>query len=604
MNDKVSQSSNAQPKDLHLQEDLVPLGAKNGLANTEPPVPPVQEEIAFFEEKKPSGPVPALADKSPKQPAVPPKNPPPPDPSSALKRTRLWKWGLFMALFLFLGVISGVVPVEKVPGLRNLAYAMGLDKDDTEHMSFLQALLAWTDQTVGLPGNWADELVAKRGGKTSGSDEKEDGLFRGLNNFDRASGQTSLIDMKALNALQSKRGQTPDKVRSAVQVPPGREEADVGPAVLRNGDVNVRTEANRKQGEVFFGNEPTAINRDAKDGYDSVKTLAKIKNPHIAGGKPIDWLLTTTQQAMRTNSPVGGLNRQLRGIHVSWGQGIASLGEKKEHRDLYYAWITSRMGDRTPNILLKKRLVDVGFSGAELPSTASTVVTGGVEIDAASFQEDQEAWKEYLEFERKCKEAFNTAGQRISNRIEEVNKLFNSKEAWDFPANCYEALNTSVSYANSNFRSSVGKIQSYCAQINADYKILENQCYVQVNRAPKVCDAAIIDKYGNDWTSFSGSWCTSKFNEAFEKWRMRPGNEGATQAQYKSTVWLTEGKKYTQRQYVLSTYPKPNSTDNYSGDVTMRNVVLDQQGGSSTYFPTEGDVTQTIINQLAENKTL
>ncbi len=570
---------------------------------------------------------------------VPPKNTDA-SPINA-RRYRRWPWVLVVLLLLFLGGISGLVPVEKIPGLRNLAYAMGFTKDDTARMSFLRALLTWTDKTIGLPGNWSGEggnaaLLARVDGAagTIGGAEDTGYALPGLNALSRAGGQTSLIDMQALNALQRQKGYALDGVRGAVKLTPGQEEADLGPAVVRDDKVNVRTEANRDKGEVFFGSDTTAVNRNFKDGYDSTKTLAKVKNPHIADGKPIDWLMNTTQQLMRTNGPLGGINRQLSGTRVSWGDNIAGLGEQKPHRDLYNAWISSRMGDRTSNIMLKKSLADVGFLGADLPTMASTALGGGVQIDTTSFQEDQEAWKEYLEFERKCKEAFNTAGGRITDQIKKFNELVNKGDSWDFPPNCAEAYPQRISYANSKFSQNIGQIESYCNTINADYEVLENQCYLQVSRPTNVCDKAIQTTYQTHWTNF-GNICEEKFNTDFGTWFntwweqnkskyqnliTQLGSEEVAKEQvwnsqreslkkeYQNGAWKTDGAKYTEKNYIDNNIGQSNFNNqtNYSfgGSVTMRNVVLDQQGSPGNYFPKEGDVTQTIIDQMTENKTL
>ena len=574
--------------------------------------------------------------------AMPPKTPKSTPKNQTPKHSNRWKWVLAILLFLFLGTISGLVPVEKIPFLRNLAYAMGFDKADTARMSFLRALLTWTDKTVGLPGNWSDEtgenyLFARRdaAARTDGTMQADEpGLFSLNDRLSRVGGQTSLIDMQALNTMQRQKGYALDGVRGAVKLTPGQEEADLGPAAMRDVQVNVRTEANRDTGEVFFGSDNSAVNRNFKDGYDSTKALAKIKNPHIADGKPIDWLLNTTQQLMQTNTALGGLNRQLEGTRVSWGNSVYGLGEQKPHRDLYSAWITSRMGNRTPNMMLKKSLADVGFLGAELPTMASTALGGGVQIDTASFQEDQEAWKEYLEFERKCKEAFNTAGERITNQIKKFNELVNTNASWDFPKDCAVAYPARVPYTNSKFSQNIGKIESYCNTINADYEILENQCYLQVNRPANVCDKTIQTTYQTHWTNFI-NLCEEKFNKDFKAWFdmwweqnkskyqnliAQLGSEDAAKGQvwnsqqetlkanYQNSQWKTDGAQYKENNYIDEYIGKEhfNNAANYAagGNVTMADVVKDQQGAQGNYFPKEGDVSQTIEAQMAENKTL
>ena len=459
---------------------------------------------------------------------------------------RRWPWVLAILLFLLLGGISGLVPVEKIPLLRQLAYAMGFDKADTSRMSFLRALLTWTDKTIGLPGNWAEEgnqsaLFARRGSDTNIPGAPEEDAVSGWNaGLTRSGGQTSLIDMKALNAMQLKKGYALDGVRGAVQVPPGREEADLGPAVIRDSDVNVRTEANRDKSEVFFGSDNSAINRNFKDGYDSTKALAKIKNPHISDGKSIDWLLNTTQQLMRTNGPLGGLNRQLESTRVSWGDGIANIGDEKPHKDLYFAWITSRMGQRTPNVMVKKSLVDTGFLGADIPMMASTALGGGVQIDSTSFQADQENWKEYLEWEKQCKETFGKEGNQITAIEEDLGtRIQSSAKELNYPENCYEA--TTGAFHKETFLNTINGMKKQCQQVEKSYKALEENCNMAVSWG-NCNNINEIMQYESKWDTNVGS-CENKLKEMCKIHNDGVVCEPAQLNNYKNDQWKKDGPK-------------------------------------------------------------
>ncbi|MBO5910838.1 MAG: hypothetical protein J6Q05_01405 [Elusimicrobiaceae bacterium] len=464
----------------------------------------------------------------------------------APKRPNRWKWALAVLLLVFLGGISGLVPVEKIPLLRNLAYAMGFDKTDTARMSFLRALLTWTDKTIGLPGNWADEGGAttlfagrfNRAENVPGTEAEEDPAVGLSARFARSGGQTSLIDMQALNMLQRQKGYTLDGVRGAVQLTPGQEEADLGPAVVRDDKVNVRTEANIDKGEVFFGSDTSAVNRDFKDGYDSTKMLAKIKNPHIADGVPIDWLFNMTQRLMQKNTPLGGVNRQLEGARVFWGDNIAQLGKEKANRDLYYAWIASRMGQRASNVMLKKSLADVGFLGADLPQMASVALGGGVQIDSMSFQEDQEEWKEYLEWEQKCKETIENEGSKIQDAWYQFNKLEGSKAAnLHYPPNCYEAT-TNGNYNKDDFKKSISQVQSSCETLLKSYQALENAC--RMVASVKDC-SKMTDDYDKQWDD-NVSPCVGFLTEAFNDWNKKHPDDQKTLEQYKnSDEWKDKG---------------------------------------------------------------
>ena len=557
-------------------------------------------------------------------PATPPATPAPKQGHNS----RRWPWVLAVLLFLFLGSITGLVPVEKIPFLRSVAYALGFTKDDTSRISFLRALLAWADKAIGLPGDWSvdsSSLLAGKLGSGLGISTDAENIADLNARMTRYNGQTSLINMAALQKLQREKGRPQDGLLGAVMPAPGQAEAQAAPAQLIGDHVEVRTESTRVQGDVYFGSDAGAINRDARDAYDSSKTLAKVKNPRIADGKPIDWFVNTTQRLMQTTGPLGGANRQLEGTRISWGDNVSTVGDRKERRDLYRAWITSRMSKYTSNLMLKKSLADVGFLGADIPMMVAMSVGGGVQIDAASFQEDQEGWKEYLEFERKCQEALNTAGNRIHNTVQEFNTLVKSNSQWDFPANCTEAYPAAPSYQQSRFQAGISRIASYCKQINTDYTTLENKCYLQVNRPQNVCDKGIQTTYQAHWNNFVGA-CKNEFDKAFKKWfdEMWWPQKGAQYAPltreqvweaqreqlrpgYQNGAWQQDGKQYKQKNYIDS-YVTFNNSTNYpsNGEVTMADVVKDQQGGSGNYFPTEDkdNMSQMIVNQMTENKTL
>ena len=548
-----------------------------------------------------------------------PKQPASQTPAPKPKKSSRWQWVFAVVCFLFLGTVSGVVPVEKIPFLRNLAYAMGFSKEDTSRMSFLRALLTWTDKTIGLPGQWGtDESRDSLWAHTRGEGAQDDlgGIYARM---ERASGKTSLIDINALNALQRQKGRQLDGIRAAVVVDPRREQ-EQDPAALRDSEVNVRTEANQDKGDVFFGSDATSVNRDLKDGYDSVNALKKIANPYIADGEPIDWLKNMTKRMMKSNMGISGINKELGSIGVLWGSTVEELGEQKPHRDLYHAWITSRMAKYTDNLMLKKALADTGFWGAELPTMAADVLGfGGVQIDSESFQEDQEAWKEYLEFEKKCKAALSSSGGKVDELIKEFNALVTTESNWDFPANCAAPYGRSGSYGGTKFDRSVQRVENICKELDASYNNLEEECKMVIRRNKVVNCTVISDTYENRWTTFQ-SKCNEYFNDYFEKWwstakqkepyksRIAKGeNEANVKAsargEFEKNEWTnTYGPKHTEEQFVAKLGINKNQGDTVS-ITSMREVVIDQQGGSSQYFPTV-DLQESVENYLEQNEAM
>ncbi len=581
---------------------------------------PKRRKSSLFKKRKKSSkqekPIKKLAKEQP--PAIPPTTPAP------TQSRKSWRWLLAVLILLFLGSITGVVPVEKIPLLRSVAYAMGLTKDDTSRMSFLRALLAWADKTVGLPGNWSADtgrtsLFARRstvenstGLETSGTD--------GLNaRMTRYSGQTSLINMAALQKLQREKGRPQDGLRGAIMPAPGQAEAQAGPAQLIGDHVEVRTESTRVQGDVYFGSDAGAINRDTRDAYDSSKMLTKVKNPHIADGKPIDWLSSMAQKMIRATNSLAGVDRELNNTKVNWQSSVMDVGDNKEHKDLYHAWITSRMSKYTQNNMLKKALADSSFLGADIPTVVSNVLSfGGVQVDAENFSRDQKEWQEYLEWEKQCKEELSDRGAsgRIDRSIEQYNNMFHSfndqaELNLGFPLDCSPSGGVHDLNRRSAFEGRIHKITTLCDSVTSDYTVLGNKCLMQSFSG--TCDKSIRTKYSDLWNGFV-QHCHQKYVEEEQKWKDEwcQQNKAACEAgtpppPYPAAKWEEDAKAYTQEKW----------------HTRIEDEVLTETGAKSDYFSavvrTEVDangnviyirpgsqehVTNTVVKGMQQNKTL
>ena len=558
---------------------------------------------------------------------VPPTDTPPSPNAQKEHFNRRWVWVAAVLCLLFLGGIVGVLPVERIPLLRNLAYAMGFSKDDTARMSFLRALLAWTDKTIGLPGEWGEDssrtsLFAR--GRTANSTTEEDGndnYATGLNaRMARVGGQTSLIDINALQKLQREKGRPLDVVRGAVMPKAGQEEAQADPAQLRDGQVIVRTESTIVQGDVYFGSDAGAINRNLQDAYDSSKTLTKVKNPHISDGKPIDWLSNMAKKMIRATTSLAGVDRQVENTKVTWMSNVVDVGDEKEHRDLYHAWITSRMSKYTENNMLKKALADSSFLGADLPQTASNVLNfGGVQIDMDSLSQDQKEWQEYLEWEKQCKEELKTTGAsgRIDNSINQYNAMFSSfnekaEANLGFPQDCNPNGGINDSARRSRFVGRINKITNLCDSVTADYGVLGNKCLMQSFTG--TCDKSIRDTYNDKWDGFV-QYCNAKYLEEEQKWKddwcsqNKPRcDNGETPPPYPTEKWIAASKTYTQEEW---------------NGQSIENEVLEETGADSEYFSavvrakvdengnviyvqpgSQENVSNTIVEGMKQNKTL
>ena len=555
---------------------------------------------------------------NPQPPATPPATPAPKQGHNS----RRWPWVLAVLLFLFLGSITGLVPVEKIPFLRNVAYAMGFTKDDTSRMSFLRALLAWADETVGLPGNWSvdsSSLLAGKLGTGLGVSTDMENIADLNARMTRYNGQTSLINMAALQKLQREKGRPQDGLRGAVMPAPGQAEAQAAPAQLIGDHVEVRTESTRVQGDVYFGSDAGAINRDARDAYDSSKTLAKVKNPHIADGKPIDWLSNMAQKMVRATNSLAGVDRELNNTKVNWETMVVDVGDKKEHRDLYHAWITSRMSKYTQNNMLKKSLADSSFLGADIPTVASNVLTfGGIQVDADSFSRDQKEWQEYLEWEKQCKEELSDRGAsgRIDRSIEQYNSMFSSfndkaEPNLGFPVDCSPSGGVNDSQRRSAFEGRIHKITTLCDSVSSDYTVLGNKCLMQSFSG--TCDKSIRTKYSGRWDAFA-KHCQDAYAAEEQKWKdewcqqnKAACEAGTTPPPYPASKWETDSKNYTQEKWGTpiesEVLAETGARSDYFSAVVRSEVDAD---GNVTYIKpgSQDNVTDTVVKGMQQNKTL
>ena len=480
------------------------------------------------------------------------------------KKSYRWFWALAVLCFLFLGTVSGVVPVENIPFLRNLAYAMGFTKADTARMSFLRALLTWTDKTThfdklrGADGTstGSSSWWARLWGKGIDSTAKEVEDLAGLQaRAQRSNATSSLLDINVLNALQRQKGTKLDQVRGSVVPIPGQEGNQAPSAVLKDDNVQVQTEANRKTGDVFFGSDANAQGRTDQTGFDSINAFKKVANPHIAGVSSTDWIQEMFLRMTRNNVSMGGESREVGGLRLNWGVDINSLDQKKGRRDLYAAWITSRMATHTENIFVKKALADTGFMGAALPSIATNVLgSGGVLIDVNSVQEDQKAWQAYLEFERKCKSAMATSGEKIESALERFRGIRDSSAAQlGYPGNCQEALGKTT-VAETPFANNTREMVQVCKELEAGYKALAEACEMKTGPSRIECNNESLTKeYDRALGQFQVA-CTNKRDQLFEEWwtaQPQPSqytSEQEGRAYFEKNIWpslaagLTEHK--------------------------------------------------------------
>ena len=648
----VSRQDDTEPEDLlvakpavkptvNLSEPLpqttVVLPKKETLPPAQPVVESKQEIVSSVPPTQPTQKKKQLAPtevKSKKQ-NVPPPNTPQQPSEKPHKRKRRWLWILAALLALFLITIGGFVPVENIPILRNIAHAMGFTPEQAKRMSFLRALLTWTDKTLGLNGKLSagpaiegeSKLFSGRpgeAGNASGEEEEEANL---KGKMARYTGKTSLFDMRALNELQRSKGRRLDQISGTVLLLPGQK-AETR-AAMRDAEVTVRTEANRDKGEVYFGSDASAINREFNDGYDSIKTLKKVANPHIADGNPIDWLEQMSSRMMKADTGLMGIDKELKTSIVGWKNETGDVGNNKPLRDLYHAWITSRMSNYTNSIMLKKSLADSSFLGAAIPSHASESLTfGGVHIDTDSLENDQEGWKEYMEFEKNCKEELMAAGHggpMVQNAVDSFNNLFpetnwsgTAPENANFPTSCKGVLNSS--YEESTFfKSTVRTIRKACHDMVDGYKKLETSCKMAVDYVTNRCDSNDVvgdvrAHYQARYTAFQ-EYCRDQYcKEQEEAYKSAHKDDDPDAKNFKCDRSGVTGDNWSNSDnYKESCENPPCNSDVYFSNQSTADQIKAEVGAMAEYFPQitkdqqyedeEQRVKRTITAGIEKNST-
>lgn len=369
---------------------------------------------------------------------------------NACRSKKAW---LLLVFFLLLLGVGGFVPVGKLPLLRNLAYAMGYTPDETQKISFLRALFSWSDHEKMMRGEIPnpDELsIFGEGG--------------GFLTAAGARAQNKLINLRAVNASLVRQGRPRDLAGASYSVAPvnAGEKPKPSDISINNTDISAATQANAAQkADVFFGTDVSAVGRKKTDGYDSVGTLQKIKNPHIAGVSSIDRLGILIDKATRSDAGLTNIAKDVDkgGILAKLG-GVKEQGDSRAKRDMYYAWLMGRTARRTPNPVLKKTLAGAGFNGAELPKSVFTASGfSGVGINPDDIIADMDSVTKYLELDKECQKAMKEIGDNV---VTQKQNLFNQIKRLHFPSNCQEAL-------SSSYGGDLDGIKATCEKIRKAY---------------------------------------------------------------------------------------------------------------------------------------
>ncbi len=401
-------------------------------------------------------------------------------------------WAVAAVLLLLLGVLS-FVPVSKLPFLRNLVYAMGYTPDELKNMSFLKALLSWNEHAKMMRGELPDPDEANIFGAAGGA-------F----NATLAGAQNKLIDIRAVNKSLAKQGQAGDNLAGAYQNPAKQGKED--DIVVKDKNAAAKSEANAaKNGEVFFGDDISARQRDKNDGFNSTNQLKKVANPPVAGSSGDSWLDRLVDKAMRSETDLSDFSksRDSGGTMLAKMGNMRKIGDSRAKRDMYWAWLMGRTARRTPHVILKKTLASSSFDGAELPrSVFTTSGFSGVGIKPDDVLADMDSVQKYLDQDKDCQEAMvagwnsadmNTLGENINGDENGNGGLVNS-----FPNTCGElAENGAGAYTGA-----LNAISAQCQQMRAAYENIRQKCAsLAIDLDNSQCQFVTLNSYVTEFAS-------------------------------------------------------------------------------------------------------
>lgn len=424
-------------------------------------------------------------------------------PSLGERISLLWyskrAW-LVLGVLVFVLGLGILAPVGKIPLLRRLAYAMGYSQDEASHLSLLRALFTWNDHAKMVRG------------ERPAHDEMS--VFGGKDDSSRA--QNKLFNLRAVNAALAKQGLRGETIANSSNRPES-ENPRVSDIRVRNTEASANTQANKAQnGAVFFGAETDQIQRNKNDGFDSVNSLKKIKNPNIAGASPSgSWMDRLVDKAVRTDAQLEniaqGVDRS--GSTLANLGNIQAMGDSRAKRDMYYAWLTGRAARRTPQVVLKKTLAEAGFNGAEIPRTVFTA-TGfsGVGIKPDDVIADVDTVQKYLKLDKECQEALAHVSLPPLDDLRSIpGSLYNA-----FPNNCDEI----------NFNAYDGllyTVNTKCQQMGQAYDNIPSSCSTLMFDLQDKCNSEKLTTYKQEFIAY----CQSKEQTCHNQANQHPDDPDA-----------------------------------------------------------------------------
>ena len=404
------------------------------------------------------------------------------------KRWDRKRWLAALALVFFLFSIIFIIPVGRIPLLRNISWLMGFSTQDTQSMSFFRTILTWVgdEERRSRPGSWSGD-----GGGISIFDREQ------LQGFSASGPRSGLFDLDAVNAARRAQGLEADGLygvaggnsqTSSVRVSGWSEEA--------------RRNAAAKGGqEVYFGTDADAVVRASTQNTTvrgSSDTVALLPSFGIVGAAATDWLAMAVDKAsLLSNSQMTEALREAASIPAPLSNlsGTLTAGQKPQ-RDLATIWLMSMAADKAPQLMLKKQLAAAGYMAMEMPKKVydSSGQGAGVMMSGSEMVANFESANQQLLKEEQCREISKTTSQNLSAKTQEASSLILSLR--NVPKKCGEDMQT--------WSANLKNIKATCKEVSAVYDNMKTFCGAKVTSGR--CETARLDSYESSYNEICAGY--------------------------------------------------------------------------------------------------
>ena len=404
---------------------------------------------------------------------------------TADKRQKLHRLILGLALVFFLFSVIFIIPVGRLPGLRNLSWRMGFSAQDTQSMSFFRTLLAWA-------GDANRRRLSDKAGQTDAVSLFDRNQTQGFNANGPRSG---LFDLRVVNASRRAQGLAPDGLAGAYALREGEQAASAvnKPVSALSQDVQQQTAAKNAE-EVFFGTDASVAARAAAGGANkgSADTAKLVAQAPIAGAASSDWLAMAVDKAsLLTNVQLDRGLAEASQIPV----GLTNIGGslkagQKPQRDLATVWLMSKAANKAQQLLLKKQLAAAGYMAMEIPKKVydTSGMSAGVHLAGNEVVESFEDVNQQLLEEEQCRKITGAVNEQLSGKLDESRGLIKTIRS-SVPKDCGAGI--------AAWKENLLKIQTNCRSVKDTFSNMKMACGVKIASEGR-CETVRLDAYVSD----------------------------------------------------------------------------------------------------------